>query len=520
MTESKRLPLGLSFAGLVLALLAGPSAAEVKLPAVLSSHMVLQRDLAVPIWGTAAPGEKVTVKFRDQDKSATAEKDGIWAVKLDPLKAGGPDKLTVAGANTLTLDDVLVGEVWVGSGQSNMAGGVNGYAKADEVLAKMAAGAPYPRLRLVKGKGSWQEATAANVNGFSALQFAFGLRLHQELEVPVGLMVGAVGGTPSGYWLSEEAYHSDSACKEVAAKYEASSPYEPRRKKYEEDLAKWEKAAATAKADGKPAPPKPAVPVKAGQSAGKIGNLYEAHIRPMLPFGIRGVLWDQGESGTAITGVDQYTLMGALIRGWRKEWGQGDFAFLYIQKPSGGGCAWDSADPVTKFADKFGPLPGVVPQLADGIYRDTHIRIMHYPNTAMVISTDLGPGIHPVNKSGYGDRASRVALGMVYGKKIEYYGPVYDKYTMEGDKVRLAFTHVGQGLAFKNGDKLQGFAIAGEDKVFHWADAVIEGDKVVVSSSKVSKPAAVRYGWASKHPWANLFNKDGLPALAFRTDSW
>jgi sialate O-acetylesterase len=506
---------------LAVALAAGPMQAEVRVPAVLSSHMVLQRDMAVPIWGTAAPGEKITVKFRDQEKTTEAGQDGRWQVKLAALKAGGPDRLTIQGAtNTITMDDVLVGEVWVGSGQSNMQGSVGGYTKNDDVLAKAAAGGPYPKLRLLTGRGSWKEATEPNIAGFSALQFAFGLKLQKELDVPVGLMVGAIGGTPSGSWLSEEAYRSDAACKEVAAKFEAASPFEARQKHYEAVLAGWEKAVEDAKKAGKSPPPKPPAPVKAGESAGKIGNLYEAHIRPMMPFGIRGVLWDQGESGTAITGVDQYTLMGALIRGWRKEWGQGEFPFLYVQKPSGEGCAWDPKDPVTNKANLFTALPATPPATQDGLYRETHIRIMKYPSTAMVISTDLGPGVHPTNKSGYGARAARVALGMVYGKKVEYYGPLYDSHQIDGNKVSVRFTHAGGGLAFKHGDKLQGFAIAGEDKVFHWADARIEGDVVVLTCDKVPRPVAVRYAWASKHPWANLFNKDGLPAITFRTDSW
>jgi sialate O-acetylesterase len=208
-----------------------------------------------------------------------------------------------------------------------------------------------------------------------------------------------------------------------------------------------------------------------------------------------------------------------LIRGWRKEWGQ-DFAFIYIQKPSGGGCAWDAADPVTQRGEKFSPLPAAVPGTADGLYVENHVRIMQYPQTAMATSSDLGPGIHPLNKSGYGTRAARVALGMVYGRKVEIYGPVYQSHKVEGNKARVSFTHVGQGLAYRHGEKLQGFAVAGEDKAFHWADAVIDGDAVVVSSDKVAKPAAVRYGWGRTYTWANLFNKDGLPALPFRTDAW
>jgi sialate O-acetylesterase len=500
---------------------AAAARADVKLPAVISSHMVLQREMPVPIWGTAAPGEKVTVKFRDQEKPAIADPQGKWLVKLDPLKAGGPDVLTIAGAKTLTLDDVLVGEVWVGSGQSNMDMGVGSYTKGDAVLEKMAAGT-YPRLRLIRaGNPGWLEATPKNIAGTSAMLFSFGLPLHKELDVPVGLLVGAVGGTPSGYWLSEDAFQSDAACKEVIAKFAKTYSLEQAKKSYEQVLAKWEKDVEAAKQKGeKRLPGKPRPPLAAGECDRPVGNLYESRIRPFMPFAIRGVLWDQGESGTAICGVDQYTLMGALIRGWRKEWGQGDFPFLYIQKPSGGGCAWDPADPVTCKSEKFAPLPAKVPGINEGSYRETHVRIMQYPNTAMTTASDLGSGTHPVNKSGYGLRAARVALGMVYGRKVEIYGPLYQSYEVEGSKVRVKFTHVGRGLAARHGDKLQGFVIAGDDKVFTWADAVIDGDTVVVSSNKVAKPAAVRYAWASVYPWANLFNKDGLPALTFRTDSW
>ena len=210
--------------------------------------------------------------------------------------------------------------------------------------------------------------------------------------------------------------------------------------------------------------------------------------------------------------------MGALIRGWRKEWGQGDFAFIYVQKPSGDGIAWDSTNPVTSQGQPFMPLPANVP--GDGQFVETHVRIMNYPNTGMAISSDLGPGIHPSNKSGYGQRSAAVAEGMVYGKKVEYYGPLYSSHEVEGNKVRVKFTHVGQGLAARPSDKLQGFAIAGEDKQFHWADAEIDGETVLLSSAKVPKPVAVRYAYANNRRWANLFNKDGLPAITFRTDTW
>jgi sialate O-acetylesterase len=498
--------------------------AAVKLPPVLANHMVLQQGMPVPIWGTAEPNEGVAVKFRGQEKKTAADAQGKWLVKLDPLTAGGPDDLMVTGTNTLTLTNVLVGEVWVGSGQSNMAGGVGGYTKGDETLAKLHAAAPYPTLRLGTARG-WQEATPAACNGYSAQLFAFGVYLQQTLKVPVGLLHGSVGGTPSGYWLSENAYRTDAACTAVVEGYAKANPYDQAKEeakyqaalqKYDVDKAAWD-ALSDEEKKTKRAPGKPNMATKPGESNGKIGNLYEALIRPMIPFAIRGVLWDQGESGTNIVGVDQFTLMGALIRGWRTEWGQGEFPFVYVQKHSGGGCAFDPTDPVTINASKFSALPAAVP--TDGGYRETHIRIMTYPNVGMAISSDLGAGIHPTNKSGYANRDARVALGMAYGQKLEYYGPLFQSQTVDGAKVRVKFTHIGQGLAIPAGqEKLQGFAIAGEDKKFVWADAVIDGETIVLSSAAVTTPLYVRYAWANNAPWANLFNKDGLPAIPFRTD--
>ena len=512
--------------------------AEVILPPVLSSHMVLQRGMKVPVWGTAAPGEKVTVKFRDQEKSTTADAQGKWRVSLDSLKEGGPDVLTVAGSNTLKLEDVLVGEVWLGSGQSNMFGGASGYVKDDEVLAKMVAAGPYPKIRLNRvdtpASTGWKEATPDNLMTFSAQLFSFGCGLQKELNVPVGLLVGAAAGKPSGFFLSQEAFNSDPACQDLVAKGnsdEALKKFDEAVKKYEVAMEKWKKDVEQLRAEGveeKKLPRAPAKPLKVGGTYDNvIGNLYERIIRPAVPYAIRGVLWDQGESSTGLVGIDQYTVMGALIKGWRKDWGQ-DFPFIYVQKDSGGGCAWDTTDPVTAKGEPLVPLPNLVPGGKEGGEgRDNYLRIRNYPATFMSTSSDLGSGMHPVNKSGYGARAARVALGGVYGKDVEIYGPVYKSYKIEGNKVIISFDHVGKGLVFKKGesiDKLQGFTITGDAKTFNynrpvfvWADAVIEGNTVVVSSDKVLKPVAVRYAWAIEHPWANLFNKDGLPALPFST---
>lgn len=511
--------------------LAASLQAEIKLSKIFTPHMVLQRGISVPVWGTASPGEKVSVSFAGQTKATTADDKGAWRVNLDPLTANAePRTLNIGDKN---IDDVLVGDVWIGSGQSNMDMAVSAYTKGDPVLAAAAAQS-YPKIRLLRKDANavWQEATPQTIPQFSALLFSFGFPLQKEIDVPLGLMVGAVGGTPSGFWLSEEMYRSDAACAEAVKKFALTYDYEgllvkynEAKKKYDEELAAWKSLAEAAKKEGKPAPPGSRAPrpvAKPGEtSSGKVGQLFENFIRPYVGYAIKGVLWDQGESHTNIVGVNQVTLMGALIGGWRKAWGQGDFPFLYVEKPSGGGCAYDYAQPMNRLADKFAPLPKTIPGPPNLEYSHaTFQKIMKYPNTHMVISSDLGSGIHPPNKSGYGARAVQVALAAAYGRKSEYLGPCYASNTINGEKMALQFTHTGKGLAFKNGDALQGFMIAGEDRKFVWADAVIEGGSVIVSSKVVPKPAAVRYAWSGTFQWANLFNQDGFPAQPFRTDDW
>lgn len=515
--------------------------AEVKVSRIFTPHMVLQRGMPVPVWGTAAPGEQVTVSFAGQTKTTKADDKGAWRVKLDALKANAEPQVLKIGDKA--IDDVLVGDVWIGSGQSNMDMTVSSYTANDPVLAAAAA-QTYPKLRLLKKTGNdvWQVANPETIPGFSALLFSFGFPLQKEIGVPLGLMVGAVGGTPSGFWLSEEMYRSDAACAEAVKKFaptynyealqarylEDKAKYDEAKKKYDAELVTWKQAVAAAQKEGKPAPaalPAPRAPQTVGHpgetNSGKVGQLFEAYIRPYVGYAIKGVLWDQGESRTNIVGVDQVTLMGALIGGWRKAWGQGDFPWLYVEKPSGGGCAYDYSQPMNRLAEKFAPLPKAIPAPPDREYSHAAFeQIMKYPNTHMVISSDLGPSTHPPNKSGYGARAVQVALAVAYGRKNEYLGPQLASHKISGGKVSLKFTHTGKGLAFKNGDRLQGFSIAGDDKKFVWADVVIEDGGIVVSSKEVPQPAAVRYAWSGSFPWANLFNQDGLPAQPFRTDSW
>jgi sialate O-acetylesterase len=486
--------------------------AAVVVDRMFSDHMVLQREMKVPVWGTADAGEEVTVSFQGQTKTATANDAGKWMVKLDPLKVGDASDLSVSdGSNKVTFSDVLVGEVWVGSGQSNMAGAAGGYAKNDEVLASAMTDGPYPSLRLYN-RGGWAVADENSIKGFSAIHFSFGHALHEELQVPVGLMYGAAGGTPSGRWLSKEMAVAD---KRFVAQFKTNNGYDPSEIESvrEKNLAKFNEEKKKLKAEGKK-PPRFSGP-------NLFGDLYKSRIEFMVPYAIRGVLWDQGESKTQIPGVDQYTTMHALITGWRGAWGQ-DFHFLHVQKPSGGVAPFDPKNPINKGAAAYGAkLPANhFSQPAALKYQLDHIKMRTIANAPLVTAIDLGTGIHPACKSGYGKRACRVALGTAYGQDVEVYGPIYKSHQSEGNKIRVSFDHVGEGLAIKHAETVVGFEVAGADGEWAWADAVIEGDTIVVSSKDVAKPVHVQYAFSNRPSYANLFNKDGLPALTFTTVEW
>jgi len=493
---------------------------------LFSDHMVLQRDAEVPVWGTADAGADVSISFAGQTLTTTASDKGHWKVSLKPLDVSAdPRSMKVSSAEkTVTINDVLVGDVWIGSGQSNMAGRTASYAKNDETLAALVKQGSFPNIRLMEGgpKPTWSETTSDTIPRASALLFPFGERLQRELDVPIGLILGAVGGTPSGYWIPNETFASSEKCKASIAEF--SKTFDPARqqKQYEAQLAAWEKAAAKAKAEGKKPPGrKPSPPASPGGSlrGGAIGGLFDRYIRPAVGYRIKGVLWDQGEARSGVQGVDQYVMMSELIRGWRKLWGQGDFPFLFVQKPSGGGCAFSNDNPVTRNGEPFSPTPQAANLDAmSGEQRFLYVRLMHdNPHAFMVPASDLGPNIHPTNKWGYGNRAAEVALSEVYKTGTQAYGPMYRSHRIDGNQVVVSFDQIGKGLTIAHSDKLQGFAIAGEDGVWQWADAKIDGDTVVVWSDKVPAPAQVRYAFAAKRQWANLFNRDSLPATVFST---
>lgn len=505
------------------ALLASPTSAAITLPSFFGDQMVLQRDAAVPIWGMAQAGNPVKVSFAGKTVTTQADGKGNWRVELPPMAASDqPASLTVRSANDeAEIHDVLVGDVWVGSGQSNMAGRVASYAKNDPSLAALVQKAPFVNIRLMQGgpKPTWSQADEQTVSAFSAIHFAFGERLQQELDVPIGLIVGAVGGTPSGSWIPPSTYAGSDKCKAAVNEFAKTYDHDRAIRLYETKLSKWQQATDAAKSENrKGRGRKPSPPAKPGQSSrgGKIGGLYERFIQPVAGYRIRGVLWDQGEARSGVVGVDQHTMMSELIRGWREAWGQGDFPFLFVQKPSGGGCAFASDNPITRDADAFvSDLPEIT-RLGSGDQRYLYVRLMHdNANAWMVPASDLGSGIHPRNKWGYGNRAAEVALSQVYENGTQAYGPIYRSHQVKENKMTVEFSHVGKGLTTAHDDHLQGFAIAGDDGVWQWAEAQIKGDNVVLWHNDVPKPTAVRYAFASKRAWANLFNEDGFPALTF-----
>ncbi len=519
-------------------LVATSSQAAIELPAVFSDHMVLQREMAVPVWGKASPGETVTVSFRNQRKSVKVDPTtGEWKVMLSALELGEPGQLKISGSASeeISFSDVLVGDVWLGSGQSNMAGRVAGYIKNDPTLLKLRNAGPFPQIRLHhigKPPGAWQVATTDSIDAFSALLFPFGETLQVELDVPIGLMLGAVGGTPSGYWVSAEAIAGDAAVQAEIADFAKSYDFAKAMTNYREvTLANWQKMVDVYEAKLKEdpdntkklrKPSKPRPPTQAGGSirGGNLGGLFESYIRPAMGFGIRGVLWDQGEAGSGALGASQFAMMQALITSWREGWGQGEFPFIFVQKPSGGGCAFADGDPVTREADKFSELPAADPK-GNGDQRYEYVRLMNEtPNSFMVAACDLGGMIHPINKWAYGQRSARVALGAAYHvEMLVWSGPSYRENAVEaGGKVRVSFNHLGGGLKVAHSDTLQGFELAGADGKFVWADAAIDGDQVVVSSGKVPAPKQVRFAFSPNRSWANLFNAEGLPALVFTAE--
>ena len=481
--------------------------AEVRLPALFSDNAVLQSGATVPIWGWADDGEVITVKFRGQKVTTTA-RNGKWSVALRKLKAGGPDSLCIATpTRTLELTNVLVGEVWVCSGQSNMEWPLS---RSFEPAADIATATNtqirlflVPKNRMVTPttviKAGWQVCSPKSIEGFSAVGYYFGRDLHQARKVPVGLIGTYWGGTPAEAWMSRESF-------EINPRYvkEFIEPYPAIEKNWRQATATFEKEKAEAEAAGtkftKQAPWQP--------WAG--GELYNGMIAPLLPYAIKGAIWYQGESNAGR--AEQYrTLFADMIRCWRRDWGQNDLTFLAVQL-----APWDK--------NKKRTFEQIAEQPGDSDWAELReaqlLATQVLPKVGMAVITDVGDkdDIHPTKKEPVGARLALAARSIAYGEKVEFAGPAYRSLEIKGDKAILHFDHVGKGLEAREGD-LKGFAICGADQKFVWAKAEIVGNTVVVSSPEVAQPVAVRYGWAD-YPMVNLWNKNGLPASPFRTDDF
>jgi sialate O-acetylesterase len=480
---------------------------EVTMPAIFSDHMVLQRDVETPVWGWAAPGETVTVTFNAQSKKTEANPDGKWMVRLDPSVVGPSTTLTIRGKNEIIIHDVILGEVWLGSGQSNMAMTV----KASNHYDQERSVADLPMLRMFKeesaasneeqklGKGQWLVCTPESVGGYSATLYFFGREIHKSLNVPVGLINSSVGGTPIESWIDAGVQRNSKALRPFFEEQDsgpAAKPSESEKIKYEQELTKWKDATKKARAANQKLPRKPTDPAEVRNRKGNVGGLFNGKIAPLIPYAIRGALWYQGEANSFPAKAPYYEQqLQLLVQDWRSRWGY-DFPFAWAQLPNfeGEGRDWPTI-------------------------REAMLKSLVLPKTGMGINIDIGDkkDIHPKNKQEVGRRLSLWALGTVYHQSVvATSGPLPLEHKIQGNEIVVSFQHANGGLVAKGGT-VKGFMIAGQEEIWKPATARIDGTAVIVSSPEIEKPVSVRYAWEN-FPECNLFNGAGLPASPFRTD--
>jgi sialate O-acetylesterase len=532
-----KLPLRPAPVSLTLALLiAGAMHADVTPASLFTDHAVLQRDKRVPVWGTADVGEKITVTFGDQTREATAGYDGRWIAFLDAMPAAGTGAdLSIAGKNTITLRNVVVGEVWLCSGQSNMEWPVARAMNADAEIA--AAQAPLIRhVRIehtvanspadrVKTSG-WQPASPQTAGAFTAVGYFFARDIHQKLGVPIGIIHSSWGGTPIEAWMSPVAL-GDLAFADVAQRWQqTTADYPARKSEFDRRNAEWTQADAGAKAAinarvetaarGRPAlrldpaalyndwlrqNPRPRAPRGPGDPWTPSG-LFNGMINPLLPYALRGTLWYQGESNAERPG-SYHALFAAMIKAWRAHFGQDDFPFYWVNLAN-----WAVPTDNNEKGRSFAWL------------RDAQTKTLALPNTGQALAIDIGEprDIHPTNKQEVGRRLALLARNRLYGIPGDDTGPTFASATRDGAAMRVRFTHAASGLVAHD-KPVQALELAGVDRVFYPADGRIDRDTLVVMSFSVRAPVAVRYAWTNS-PEANLYSGAGLPAVPFRSDDW
>ncbi len=489
--------------------------AEVRLPSYLRSGMVVQRDVPILVRGFAEPGEEVLVTQEESRATAKAASDGRWSVTLPPRSAGPIPDIVIEAGPKIVLTDLLAGDVWFAAGQSNMEFKLRRAAGAAEEIPQ----ANHPDIRLFKvGRqiakepkhdvdGQWQRCTPETAADFSAVAYFFARDLQKELGVPIGIISAAWGGTPGEAWMAPQVMLGDP---DYAALYEEWDDYRENypaiKKQYDADMAAYEKKLAEPRAPGAKLPAKPLSKPEPDKNHKHPGVLFNGMIHPLAGLPLKGFLWYQGESNKD-RWAQYEKLLTSLITDWRQRWGQGDLPFLIVQLAN------------------FKPLAVEPSDSGRTRVREAQAQVVQtLPACALAVTIDLGEAddIHPLNKADVGRRLGLAALEKVYGRDVVGSGPLHRAVTFSDGSAVVEFNSSGGGLAVGPDGKaknLEGFALAGADRKWHWAKAIIDGDQVIVSSKSVPDPVALRYAWADNPP-ASLYNKEGLPAVLFRTDDW
>ena len=487
---------------------------DVKLPAIISDNMVLQQNADCNIWGWAGSGEKIEIMASWQGTSGAktlADKDGNWAIRIKTPSAGGPYEIKLKAENEIKLENVLIGEVWVASGQSNMEMRLSSTENATTEIAA----ANYPQIRLFhiprttsqqpenNCNGQWLECSPETIADFSGVAYYFSKNLYTQLNIPIGIIDSNHGGSPVESWMAKQVILNIPQFKPtLEIWHEKIQQYPQKYNEYLEKLEDWERQVKLSTASGKKLPRKPTIPY--GPTHHRCPSvLFNAMIHPILPYTIKGLIWYQGE-GNNLRAYQYRFLFPVMIQDWRKNWGQGDFPFYFVQ-----------------LANYKQPHPEPVEDCWAEL-REAQAMALSLPNTGMAVAIDIGDPntIHPMNKKDVGKRLALWALAKDYGKEVSFSGPLYKSMRVKGNKIILEFDHTFGGLVAKDNKPLKHFSIAGPEKKFVWADAEIVDDVVVVSSPQIQQPLAVRYAWQMNPQGCNLYNKANLPASPFRTDNW
>jgi sialate O-acetylesterase len=489
--------------------------ADIRLPSIISDNMIIQENANVPIWGRANAGEQITVSILTQKHTTSADANGQWRVVLKPLVSKTPLEMEVQGKNTIKVKQILVGEVWLASGQSNMHLSLPAALNGPEEVKN----AKYPEMRFFMVSPIAADKPAADCNGrwlvcspevagnFSAVAYFFACDLYKELNCPIGIIAAPCGGSFIEAWMSEKALQSTPDYAVIMNRYGAEvKKYNELTAQYQQKLEQWQKEKNAEVNSNQPIQPKPELPIEiTAMPRNSPSRLFNAMIHPLIPYAIKGVIWYQGESNALAGRSYQYgRLFPAMLNDWRSCWGY-DFPFYSVQLTSFANNPWQSDDSNN-------------PDWAE--MREIQLKMSLLKNSGMVVTVDIGEAnnIHPTNKQEVGRRLALIALAKDYGKHIVYAGPVFDSMKIKGNAIILTFTHADGGLVMK-GKQLEEFVICGSDWKFVKAKAqIIDRNHVAVYNDQIEKPIAVRYGWRRCPVNCNLYNSDGLPASPFRTD--